>query len=247
MDKILDGTFTGFATIDVSVVANQRERFNECPPIYYHREITRDTLRSPMKEYVEKEGILKTPQRLLVSDLSAKKITLLTTYIRHLVQECSCEITFLYDATFFQLAPILRGFFGMILEKRRKAQEENNNAKANACKLKLNSIYGRFCINVSKLQFFFVFYPNATRPLLTTHRSSRAPLFPGSPPPAMSLSILGPVSLSLSLSIFPNVPLNILYNEKGESEAHNSFYVRNGRKKKNSIPSHPRRACLSAI
>lgn len=146
---MLEGRFTGFITVDIRVKSDQRDRFNECPPIYFHRVISRQELRSPMKEYVEKEGLLKRAQKLLVSDLRAQKITLLTTYVRHLINECSCEVTRVYEACYFQLAPVLRGFFGMILDKRQKAQKIRNTALSNALKLKANSIYGRACIQVS--------------------------------------------------------------------------------------------------
>jgi G:T-mismatch repair DNA endonuclease (very short patch repair protein) len=70
--------FFGLIECDISVPENLHDHFSEMCPIFKNALVTRDHLSSSMKSFAEKNGLLKSPQRMLIGSLHGEQILLLT-------------------------------------------------------------------------------------------------------------------------------------------------------------------------
>lgn len=88
-----------------------------------------------MLDFVQENNLLKQPQKLLVSALSCEKLTMLTTYLIYLVENCHCVVETITSAVFWNLDCIMKPFFQEILQKRIDAQILGNIGLSNQMKL----------------------------------------------------------------------------------------------------------------
>lgn len=157
LEAVLNGSFTGFVTASIRVKDEYREKFAQFPPLFIHREIGsvkillfspslliiilflhflgREQLHSPMLDFVKEQNLLKKPQKLLISALSCEKLTMLTTYLKYLVEECGCEVLSIESAVYWRLEQVFRPFFEEVLQKRIDAQNLSNVGLSNSMKL----------------------------------------------------------------------------------------------------------------
>ena len=93
---VQNGELFGFVLADIYSPNHLKQFFNEFPPIFKNAVVGREDVGELMKGFVEKNGLLKKPRRMLISSYFGEKI-LLTTPLAKWYLDHGLEITKIYE------------------------------------------------------------------------------------------------------------------------------------------------------
>ena len=150
LQRVRNGTLFGFVECDISVPEHLTEKFSEMPPIFKNTNLDRTHLSDHMREFAEKEGYLKRPQRYLIGSLYGEKILLLTELLRWYLDQ-GLEVSRIYQVIEFERAAILKPFGESVTEARRAGDIDTaQQLLASTAKLIGNSLYGKTIVDKTK-------------------------------------------------------------------------------------------------
>ena len=141
--KLKQGSWFGFAEVDIEIPKRLHPKFEEMCPFFYNKVVPATAVPEHMHEYMKKTGRTRGDGRKLVGALSAKRILLyaplLKWYINH-----GAEITKVYRTIDYKPAKIFPWFVEQVTEARRTGDVEKSKALlADIFKLLGNSGYGK--------------------------------------------------------------------------------------------------------
>ena len=93
---VQSGELFGFVLTDIYTPKHLKPFFNEFPPIFKNAMVGREDIGELMKGFVEENGLLKKPRRMLISSYFGEKI-LLTTPLAKWYLDYRLEITKIYE------------------------------------------------------------------------------------------------------------------------------------------------------
>ena len=82
LNFIVDGSMFGLVECDLRVPPALRETFAEMTPIFKKVEISKEDIGEHMRDYVEREGLMKTPRKSLIGSMFAERIMLATPLLK---------------------------------------------------------------------------------------------------------------------------------------------------------------------
>ena len=148
VQAVLDKTLFGLVYCDLHVPDDLKTRFKDFPPIFKNTDVTIDDIGPHMREYAEREGLMKTPRRTLISSFWAKNI-LLATPLLHWYLEHGLVVTAVHEIVEYSPQPVFEAFADKVSESRRTGDEHPDKAiLGNTYKTIGNSSYGRTLTNV---------------------------------------------------------------------------------------------------
>ena len=96
LEAVMDGSLFGMIECDIRVPTALKEHFAEMPPIFKNTDVSRADIGVHMRDYAEREGLMKQPRRSLIGSMFGKRILLTTPllqwYIRH-----GLEVVHIYE------------------------------------------------------------------------------------------------------------------------------------------------------
>ena len=141
--KLKQGSWFGFAEVDIEIPKRLHPKFEEMCPFFYNKVVPAEAVPEHMKEYLTKTGRNRGDGRKLVGALSAKRTLLyaplLLWYINH-----GAEIKKVYRTIDYTPKKIFPWFVEQVTEARRTGDVEKSKALlADIFKLLGNSGYGK--------------------------------------------------------------------------------------------------------
>ena len=138
---VQSGELFGFVLADIYTPNHLKPFFNEFPPIFKNAIVGREDIGELMKGFVEENGLLKKPRRMLISSYFGEKI-LRTTSLAKWYLDHGLEITKIYE--FIEYTPE-KPFekFALDVSDGRRAGDSDSSKKilADTWKLIGNSSY----------------------------------------------------------------------------------------------------------
>lgn len=148
LNQIQDGHMDGFILASAVVPLELREFFSDLPPLFKRAEISRSDLSPAMLKYCERNDLLKTASKQLVTGYHMTRTLYYSYYVRYLLDH-GVKFYAVERVYQFRTAPILRQFLSDISKRRMEAQLAGNDIKSNNLKLICNSVsYHTNIINV---------------------------------------------------------------------------------------------------
>ena len=157
LDKVISGSLFGLVRCSVNVHESYHDYYDEYPPIFKIKTITKDDVEGVMKEYVEKTDCMKQSRTMLISCMSAQKQVFITPVLRWYISENNRHNFRVFEITdiseFIEFVPTKS--FAPFIEKgtsdRIKA-DVDPAFKVNSLISKevINSSYGRCLMNRDK-------------------------------------------------------------------------------------------------
>ena len=142
MQEIKNRSLFGYVQCDLNFPENLKTYFANFTPISKNTIVSRNDVGDLMKEYVEKEGIMSQPRRMLISSFHLKNGTIITPlvlYYLHLVLEC----TKIHQFVQYTPKKCFSSFLQSAVNARRQGDENpNSSVVAEIMKLLANSSYG---------------------------------------------------------------------------------------------------------
>ena len=148
LQKIENCEFYGYVECDVKTPEHLKEQYDEFPLIFKNAEVSIDQVGEFMKNYAEKNNLLRKPSRLLISSHHAEKILLSSDLVKYYLS-MGVEINKIYTLIEFPEASAKFSECVKIAEDNRRLSDINPEFKplAELSKLLYNSIYGKACQN----------------------------------------------------------------------------------------------------
>ena len=150
IERIASGDLFGFVECDIVVPRELKEKFGEMCPVFKNTSLDRKDLSDHMREYAEKTGHLRNPQRTLIGSLKGDKILLATALLKWYLQH-GLKITKIYRTFEYTPARCFQSF-GEAVSDARRAGDANPDLSllAETSKLIGNSLYGKTITNKEK-------------------------------------------------------------------------------------------------
>ena len=137
---VQSGELFGFVLANIYTPNHLKQFFNEFPPIFKNAMVGREDVGELMKEFVEENGLLKKPRRMLISSYFGEKI-LLTTPLAKWYLDHGLVITKIYE--FIEYAPKkpFENFALDVSDGKRGGEASSKKILVNTLKLIGNSGY----------------------------------------------------------------------------------------------------------
>lgn len=87
LDGVKSGKLFGMVECDVRVPDDQRAIWTEMPPIFKNVEVGRDDIGDFSRQYAEEHDLLKTPRRMLIGSMFAKKTLFATPLLKYYLEK----------------------------------------------------------------------------------------------------------------------------------------------------------------
>ena len=147
-NSVLNGSWFGFAQVDIEVPKKLWPVFEEFCPLFVNKVLPEDAVSNFSLDYLEKTGRTRGKGKKLVGALSAQKMLiyapLLKWYLEH-----GLEITKIHLTIKYKPEVVFDWFVEKVTEERRKGDVDRNKALfADMFKLLGNSTYGKFIDNL---------------------------------------------------------------------------------------------------
>ena len=150
LDAIVNGELFGLVECDIEVPAQLHETFAEMPPIFKNVEISREDIGDHMREYAEREGLMKSPRRSLIGSMFGRRILIASPLLLWYVQH-GLHVTHIYQFFQYGQAACFRPFGEAVSNARRDGDVDTSKGIiADTMKLLGNSAYGKTVTNQEK-------------------------------------------------------------------------------------------------
>ena len=174
LEAVVNEEIFGLVECDLEVPVHLREKFAEMPPIFKNVDITREDIGDHMREYAEREGLMKTPRRSLIGSMFGRRILLTTPllnwYIKH-----GLNITHIYQVVQYRPAACFQPFGEAVSNARRDGDVDPSKAIiADTMKLLGNSAYGKTVTNQERHLQVQIAHSSKTVSRLINHPNFRA-------------------------------------------------------------------------
>lgn len=118
LSEIKDGSMFGMALVDVEVPNDLRIYFSEFQPIFKHCFLSRERIGMHMKEFAEKNGLLKKPTKTLLGSFWAQRILLTTPLLRWYIHH-GLKVTKVYEVVQYKPSKCFKTFGDEVVAARR--------------------------------------------------------------------------------------------------------------------------------
>ena len=97
MKYIQDGSVFGLMECDLRVPPHLTHKFEDMPPIFKNVQITRDDIGENMKQYAEREGLMKQSRKSLIGSMFGKHVLLASTPLLQWYLSQGLEVQHIYE------------------------------------------------------------------------------------------------------------------------------------------------------
>ena len=148
VNEIQSGKIFGMAEVDIITPESLKSIFAEYQPIQKHAFLSRDCIGQHMKDFAEKNGLLKRPMKTLLSSYHAKKILLATPLLQWLINH-GLICTKVYQIIQYKPTKCFKRFGDEVTEARRLGDKDSSKKMiSDSSKLMGNSAYGRTLLDI---------------------------------------------------------------------------------------------------
>ena len=147
---IKNGRLFGAVEVDIRVIPQFIEKFQEYPPFFCTCNVEMDDIGPHMQQYCKENGIDFSHKRLLISGLKAKKILLATPLLQWYLNN-HCEIERIYQLVEYQPLTSFKSFIDTVTMHRIRGDQNPDKAIiGDTYKLLSNSSYRSVLMDRSK-------------------------------------------------------------------------------------------------
>ena len=141
--RLKNGTWFGFAEVDIEIPEPLRPKFEEMCPFFYSKKVPVEAVPQKMLDYLKRMGRKRGDGKKLVGALSAEKLLVHAPLLRWYVVH-GPVITAVYPTIDYTPGKVLHWFVEQVTEARRTGDVEKSKALlAEVFKLLGNSGYGK--------------------------------------------------------------------------------------------------------
>ena len=142
LEGIKKGNLFGYVKCDIEVPEVLRVSFANFPPMFKITFVSKKDIGDLMKTYVEEEGILSQPRKMLISSFTSQNGTLITPLLFFYLQ-LALVVTKIHRFVEYTPKKCSNSFVQSAVDARRKSDEKSNSSVvAETMKLLANSSYG---------------------------------------------------------------------------------------------------------
>ena len=150
VEAIRAGRLFGMALVDISVPQELRQEFAEFPPIFKNVEVGREDMGDFMREYCERNGLMKKPVKQMISSFWAKEVFIITPMIKWYLEK-GLVVSRVHLVAEWDSKKCFEKMMLDVADARRDAQRDPGlEALGSTSKLLANSAYGKFLTDKSK-------------------------------------------------------------------------------------------------
>jgi hypothetical protein len=113
----------GLVECDIQTPHHLREIYAEFQPVIKHAYISREEIGEHMKEFAEKNNLLKKPQKTLLCSYYAEKILLATPLLKWYLDH-GLEVTHIYQVIQYKPKRCFTRFGNEVMEARRAGDQD---------------------------------------------------------------------------------------------------------------------------
>ena len=150
IDGVKNGSLFGFVQVDIFTPEELKPKFRDLPLIIKNTLISRDDIGSLMKGIAQEQGLLKKPEKFLISSYFGEKI-LLSTNLCKFYLEMGLQISKVHEFVEFYPQRCFSALADQIVQDRRRG-DQNPSYRITAMTQKLlgNSLYSATLMNKEK-------------------------------------------------------------------------------------------------
>ena len=143
VQSLKDGTWFGFAEVDIEIPEALRRKFEEMCPFFYNKEVPVEAVPKQMTDYLQRIGRTRGNGKKLVGALSAEKLLVYAPLLRWYVDHGAVNKA-VHRTIDYQAGKIFPWFVEQVTAARRTGDVEKSKALlAEVFKLLGNSGYGK--------------------------------------------------------------------------------------------------------
>ncbi|XP_071797162.1 uncharacterized protein [Asterias amurensis] len=140
---VMDGSMFGMVECEIRVPSTLRAHFAEMPPVFKNTNVSREDIGDHMRDYAEREGVMRQPRRTLIGSMFGERILLTTPLLQWYINH-GLEVVHIYEVIQYAKSPCFESFGNDVSNARRAGDRDpTKSILADTMKLLGNSAYGK--------------------------------------------------------------------------------------------------------